>query len=102
MRPDFTMAIKTPSDPKDNAHAPRIEAGGSADRRWWKVGSDRVELARAATGWTARVLRAGWGGVPLDVDGHFGEEAEAVAWCHRMALVLAHDLADEASEAGPA
>jgi hypothetical protein len=64
-------------------------------RHLWRVGGDRIELAPDGAGWTARVARAGWGGPPLVIDNHFGSEAEAVAWCRKMARVLAEDLDDD-------
>jgi hypothetical protein len=88
----------------------RFESGGAKDvdeiqqpghpgRHLWRVGGDRIELAPDGAGWTAWVSRAGWGGLPLVIDSHFGSEAEAVAWCERMVRTLAADLKDEA---GPA
>jgi hypothetical protein len=79
----------------DDPQPPRIGAGCEGDLRWWRVGGDRVELSPGPSGWTARVWRADWGGTPLDLGGHFAGEAEALAWCRRMAEVLARDLADE-------
>jgi hypothetical protein len=49
-------------------------------------------------GWAARVRRAGWAGVLLEVDGEFAGEAEALAWCERMANVLARDAEDDAKQ----
>jgi hypothetical protein len=60
----------------------------------WQVGGDRVDLAREPGGWVARVSRAVWCGKQLVVDGQFADEAEAVAWCERMAEALAADLRD--------
>jgi hypothetical protein len=82
-------------------HPPRIEIGRHRDLRWWRVGGDRVELFPGPSGWSARVRRAGWGGTPLDLDGHFAGEAEALAWFRRVAEVLASDLEDgDPAEAG--
>jgi hypothetical protein len=81
---------------------PRVEAGRQGERRWWRVGADRVELAPAGATWQARVHRAGWEGLPLDLDGQFADEPEAVAWCQRMADVLARDADDDLDdEDGP-
>jgi hypothetical protein len=74
---------------------PRIEAGHEGDLRWWQVGGDRVELSPEPSGWTARVWRAGWDRTPLELRDHFAVEAEALAWCRRMAEVLAGDRDDE-------
>jgi hypothetical protein len=52
--------------------------------RRWLVGPDRVELMGEGKQWSARVFRADWGGANLDVDGRFGDEAEAI----RGALIL--------------
>jgi hypothetical protein len=76
---------------------PGIKTGGSGQRRWWVVGGDRVEMWQAGSGWAAKVWRAGWDGVPLEVDGLFGDESEAVAWCKKMAEALAEDQEDEDS-----
>jgi hypothetical protein len=62
---------------------------------WWRVGGDRVELVWDGRGWTARVSRGAWGNLALDLVGHFESEAEALAWCRRMADTLAADLEDE-------
>jgi hypothetical protein len=75
--------------------SPRIEAGRSGGRRWWEVAGDRVELEPAPTGWTARVRRGAWDGVPLEVNGRFGIEAEAVAWCEKMAAMLVREHEDD-------
>ena len=74
---------------------PQIKTGGSVQRRWWAVGGDRVELRKAGSGWAAKVRRADWDGESLEVDGLFGDESEAVAWCKKMAEALAEDQADE-------
>jgi hypothetical protein len=89
------MAGRRPHSINGGDLPPRIKTGASCQWRWWAVGSDRVELRPANSGWAARVRRADWDGVPLDVDGHFGTESEAVAWCEKMAEVLADDLDDE-------
>jgi hypothetical protein len=73
-----------------------VRLTGHPGRHLWRVGEDRVELDPDGAGWTARVARAGWGGLPLVIDHHFGSEAQAVAWCRRMARTLAADLEDEA------
>ena len=65
------------------------------DLRRWHVGLDRVELAPDGCGWTARVVRSDWGGTSLKVDCLFTSEPEALAWCERMAAVLAEDLRDD-------
>jgi hypothetical protein len=80
----------TPKPPR-----PRFKAGRQGERRWWEIGADRVELRPVRAGWHARVHRAGWGGLPLDLDGQFANESEAVAWCQRMADVLARDADDD-------
>jgi hypothetical protein len=72
-----------------------IEPGEFGRHRWWRVGTDRVELSPSASGWDVRVQQRGWDDVTLKVDGHFGDEAEAIAWCEKMAEVLARDLADD-------
>jgi hypothetical protein len=72
--------------------------GRDEDWRWWQVAGDRVGMARAGLGWDARVERAGWGGLALDINapaGHFADEAEALAWCERMVEVLTRDARDE-------
>ena len=82
--------------------ATRVQSGRHGERRWWRVGADCVELSTTTTGWDARVRRADWGGLPLDLNGHFADEAEALAWCERMADVLARDAEDDlADEHGP-
>jgi hypothetical protein len=63
--------------------------------RRWLVRPDRVELMVEDKRWSARVVRSRWGGANLVVDGRFGDEAEAIAWCEKMAKVLAADLEDE-------
>ena len=68
-----------------------ITAGRDGDRRWWRVAGDRAEMTRSGNGWDARVERAGWAGLALELDGkggHFASEAEALAWCERMVEVL--------------
>jgi hypothetical protein len=72
-----------------------VASGRSGERRWWRVGADRVELWPSGPGWGAGVRRAGWGGVPLEVDRLFAGEPEALAWCRRMAEVMARDVDDE-------
>ena len=82
--------------------APRIQSGRDDDRKWWRVGADSVELSPTSNGLHAQVRRADWGGLPLDLDGQFADEAEALAWCERMADVLARDAEDDlAEEHGP-
>lgn len=84
------------SDPAGSNPFP-IVSGRDGDRRWWRVADDRVEMTRSSTGWDARVERAGWGGLALDLvsnGGHFAEEAEALAWCQRMVDVLMRDAQD--------
>jgi hypothetical protein len=74
----------------------RIEEGREGKRHWWRVGGDRIDLSPDPTGWVARVRRAGWDGQVLVVDGPlFPEEADALAWCRRMAEVLRSDLEDD-------
>jgi hypothetical protein len=73
------------------------ESGRAGRLRRWRVGEDRVELAPDGPGWTAQVHQGSWGGLALTIDGHFGSEAEALAWCCQMAGVLARDQADEAA-----
>jgi hypothetical protein len=57
-----------------------------------------VELEPVASGWTARVRRAGWDGVSLEVNGRFVDGAEAIAWCEKMAAMLVREHADDADE----
>jgi hypothetical protein len=95
MRLDSKMVGIRPSLINDSDLSSRIKTGVSGRTRWWAVGGDRVELRRPGSGWAVRVRRADWNGVPLDVDGHFGTESEAVAWCEKMANVLAEDQEDE-------
>jgi hypothetical protein len=96
---DDSMADKSPSK-ADGSNDPssRIEAGGSGRQRWWAVGGDRMELPPVGAFWTARVRREGWGDMAFEVDGRFGDEVEAVAWCEKMAEVLADDLDDEGDQ----
>jgi hypothetical protein len=68
---------------------------GRTGRHLWRVGGDTVELSPDGAGWAARVRRAAWGGTPLVIDGHFDAEAQALAWCRRMAQVLAEDLEED-------
>jgi hypothetical protein len=78
--------------------APRVmreEPGRTRKVRRWLVGTDRVELIGEGKRWSARVVRADWGGANLVVDGRFGDEALAIVWCEKMAKVLAADLEDE-------
>jgi hypothetical protein len=78
----------------------RLASGRTGDRHWWHVGGDRIDLSPGAAGWVARVRRAGWDGHELVVDGPlFPDEADAIAWCRRMAEVLRRDLEDD--EGGP-
>jgi hypothetical protein len=89
------MASKTPSKANDDDLYRRIEVGRLGKRRWWKVGGDRVELFPVDLAWIARVWRKGWGEVPLELGGVFGDEAEALAWCVKMAETLVRDHDDE-------
>jgi hypothetical protein len=74
----------------------RVESGRTGDRHWWRVGGDRIDLSLAVTGWVARVRRADWDGQEFVVDGPlFPDEADAIAWCRRMAEVLRSDLEDD-------
>jgi hypothetical protein len=74
--------------------ARKIASGQPGDRHVWRVGGDRVELTPSPEGWIARVRRSAWGGQELVVDDRFADKAEALAWCQRMAEVLACDLED--------
>jgi hypothetical protein len=78
-----------------------IQQSGRPERHLWRVGEDWVELAPAGPGWTARVQRGGWDGLALDLDGHFGCKVEALAWCERMARILAADLEEESGAPSP-
>jgi hypothetical protein len=73
----------------------REEPGRTRKVRRWLVGPDRVELMGEGKRWSARVVRSHWDEAGLVVDGRFGDEAEAIAWCKKMAEVLADDLDDE-------
>jgi hypothetical protein len=72
-----------------------VDSGRSGEHRWWRVGADRVELSPSAAGWDARYWREDWVGVPLEVARLFASEPDALAWCRRMAEVMASDLDDE-------
>ncbi len=78
------------------------KAGRTRAVRRWLVGPDRIELTGEGGRWSARVARAGWGGAGLDVDGVFGDEAGAIAWCETMAEVLAGDAEDDLRDGGDA
>jgi hypothetical protein len=71
-----------------------IELGRFGRHRWWRAGTDLVELSPSASGWDVQVRRRSWNDVPLDMDGHFDDEAEAIVWCEKMVRVLARDLED--------
>jgi hypothetical protein len=81
--------------------APGVTSGCPEDRHVWRVGGDRIDLASGPRGWVARVRRSAWGSDELVVDGTFADEAEALAWCARMAKVLASDLEDDQGGEGP-
>jgi hypothetical protein len=58
----------------------------------------RESWAHRLSRWSRRHrtwARAGWDRTPLELRDHFAVEAEALAWCRRMAEVLAGDRDDE-------
>jgi hypothetical protein len=94
------MAIGAKREVGPERRPRRIEAGRSGERHWWRVGGGRIDLSPGPAGWVASVRRADWDGQELVVDGPlFPDEADAIAWCRRMAEVLRSDLEDD--EDGP-
>lgn len=76
---------------------PTIVSGRDGIGYFWRVGECelRVRPATMGDGWDASARCPTWDGAGLRVDGEFAAEAEAVAWCARMASVFARDLADD-------
>jgi hypothetical protein len=93
----MTSADDAGADPS-RAPGPAVETGREGASLRWRVGDRRVEMSPTGAGWEARVRAPYWGGQTLRVDGVFGGESEARAWCERMAAVFAADAGDEAEE----
>jgi hypothetical protein len=76
---------------------PTIVNGREGPTYLWRVGECSVSASPspARGGWVARVHRPDWGGDRLTLDGHFATQDQALAWCAKIATVLAQDLADD-------
>ncbi|WP_435005659.1 hypothetical protein P12x_003476 [Tundrisphaera lichenicola] len=53
---------------------------------------------RGGRAWTARVFRGDWDGHSFELGGIFRTEEEGVAWCEKMAKVLARDRRDDSAD----